>query len=219
MKERSQTLIYIHDPMCSWCWGFRPVWQQIQQAVAGKLDVRYVLGGLAADTDEPMPEEMRLNVIDNWRRIQREIPGTEFNYDFWSRCSPRRSTYPACRAIIACRMQQPELENEKLLLIQQAYYLLARNPSDNEVLISLASDIGLDVEEFTSDLDSEACRKLLDDEITIARDLYIHSFPSLILLQGTLSKPVCIEPIAVHYTKHIIIFDQIKAKLATFSEK
>jgi len=184
MKERSQTLIYIHDPMCSWCWGFRPVWQQIQQAVAGKLDVRYVLGGLAADTDEPMPEEMRLNVIDNWRRIQREIPGTEFNYDFWSRCSPRRSTYPACRAIIACRMQQPELESEMLLLIQQAYYLLARNPSDLDVLVALAEQLGLDTRQFVDDIQSEVCQNVLLEEIEFCREINISSFPSLVLKQG-----------------------------------
>jgi len=184
MKERSQTLIYIHDPMCSWCWGFRPVWQQIQQAVAGKLDVRYVLGGLAADTDEPMPEEMRLNVIDNWRRIQREIPGTEFNYDFWSRCSPRRSTYPACRAIIACRMQQPELESEMLLLIQQAYYLLARNSSDLDVLVALAEQLGLDTRQFVDDIQSEVCQNVLLEEIEFCREINISSFPSLVLKQG-----------------------------------
>ena len=184
MKEISQTLIYIHDPMCSWCWGFRPVWQQIQQAVAGKLDVRYVLGGLAADTDEPMPEEMRLNVIDNWRRIQREIPGTEFNYDFWTRCSPRRSTYPACRAIIACRMQQPELENEMLLLIQQAYYLLARNPSDLDVLVALAEQLGLNTQQFVDDIQSEACQKILLEEIEFCREINIFSFPSLVIKQG-----------------------------------
>jgi putative protein-disulfide isomerase len=170
--------------MCSWCWGFRPVWQQIQQAVAGKLDVRYVLGGLAADTDEPMPEEMRLNVIDNWRRIQREIPGTEFNYDFWTRCSPRRSTYPACRAIIACRMQQPELESEMLLLIQQAYYLLARNSSDLDVLVALAEQLGLDTRQFVDDIQSEVCQNVLLEEIEFCREINISSFPSLVLKQG-----------------------------------
>jgi putative protein-disulfide isomerase len=170
--------------MCSWCWGFRPVWQQVQRAVAGKLDVRYVLGGLAADTDETMPEEMRLNVLDNWRRIQREIPGTEFNYDFWSRCSPRRSTYPACRAIIACRMQQPELENEMLLLIQQAYYLLARNPSDLDVLVALAEQLGLDTRQFVDDIQSEVCQNVLLEEIEFCREINISSFPSLVLKQG-----------------------------------
>ncbi|MCP4060185.1 MAG: DsbA family protein, partial [Pseudoalteromonas sp.] len=19
-------LIYVHDPMCSWCWGYKPTW-------------------------------------------------------------------------------------------------------------------------------------------------------------------------------------------------
>ena len=193
MKERSQTLRYIHDPMCSWCWGFRPVWQQVQRAVTGKLDVRYVLGGLAADTDEPMPEEMRLNVIDNWRRIQREIPGTEFNYDFWSRCSPRRSTYPACRAIIACRMQQPELESEMLLLIQQAYYLLARNPSDLDVLVALAEQLGLDTRQFVDDIQSEVCQNVLLEEIEFCREINIFSFPSLVIKQGESYTPLDID--------------------------
>ena len=184
MNNRSQTLIYIHDPMCSWCWGFRPVWQQVQRAVAGKLDVRYVLGGLAADTDEPMPGEMRLNIIDNWRRIQREIPGTEFNYDFWTVCSPRRSTYPACRAIIACRMQQPALENDMLLLIQQAYYLQAKNPSELDVLSALAEQLGLDTRQFLDDIQSELCQKTLLDEIEFCREINISSFPSLVLKQG-----------------------------------
>jgi putative protein-disulfide isomerase len=179
--------------MCSWCWGFRPVWQQIQQAVAGKLDVRYVLGGLAADTDEPMPEEMRLNVIDNWRRIQREIPGTEFNYDFWTRCSPRRSTYPACRAIIACRMQQPELESEMLLLIQQAYYLLARNPSDLDVLVALAEQLGLDTRQFVDDIQSEVCQNVLLEEIEFCREINIFSFPSLVIKQGESYTPLDID--------------------------
>ena len=184
MNNKSQTLIYIHDPMCSWCWGFRPVWQQVQRAVAGKLDVRYVLGGLAADTDEPMPEEMRLNIIDNWRRIQREIPGTEFNYDFWTVCSPRRSTYPACRAIIACRMQQPALENDMLLLIQQAYYLQAKNPSELDVLAALSEQLGLDRRQFVDDMQSQVCQKILLEEIEFCREINISSFPSIVLKQG-----------------------------------
>ena len=184
MKDRSQTLIYIHDPMCSWCWGFRPVWQQVQRALAGKIDVRNVLGGLAVDTDEPMPEEMRLNILDNWRRIQREIPGTEFNYDFWSVCSPRRSTYPACRAIIACRMQKPELESDMLLLIQRAYYLQAKNPSELDVLVALAEQLGLDTRQFMDDIQSAFCQKILLEEIEFCREINISSFPSLVLKLG-----------------------------------
>lgn len=175
------TLYYIYDPMCSWCWGFRPVWQQLQQALAGKVTIKYLLGGLAPDTDAPMPASMQQSIRSNWQRIQREIPGIEFNYDFWTKCQPRRSTYPACRAVIACRMQQPQLEQEMILAIQQAYYLQAKNPSDETVLIQLSSDIGLDVNKFELDFLSQRCNNLLNDEISLVRRLGVTSFPGLVL--------------------------------------
>ena len=43
----------------------------------------YVVGGLAPDSAEPMPEAMQLALQNTWRTIQSRIPGTEFNYDFW----------------------------------------------------------------------------------------------------------------------------------------
>lgn len=181
MPAALPTLYYIYDPMCSWCWGFRPVWQQLQQALAGKLTIKYLLGGLAPDNDTPMPASMQQSIRSNWQRIQREIPGIEFNYDFWTKCQPRRSTYPACRAVIACRMQQPQLEQEMILAIQQAYYLQAKNPSDETVLIQLSSDIGLDVNRFQLDLLSERCNNLLNDEISLVRQLGVTSFPGLVL--------------------------------------
>ena len=184
MKEKSQTLYYIHDPMCSWCWGFRPVFELVKQALPDSIEIRYALGGLAADTDLPMPQKMQNTIRETWKRIQHEIPGTEFNYDFWKRCRPRRSTYPACRAIIACRMQQPDLEAEMLLLIQQAYYLQAKNPSDLDVLLSLAEQLGVNTQQFTDDIESEVCQNVLLKEIEFCRDINISSFPSLVLKQG-----------------------------------
>lgn len=178
------TLYYVHDPMCSWCWGFRPVWKQVQQALAGEIDIQYVLGGLAPDTDQPMPETMQHTIQETWKTIQSEIPGTEFNFDFWTRCSPRRSTYPACRAIIACRQQQPQLEEKMLLAIQQAYYLEAENPSELEVLVELADKLGLLKRQFSDDIQSKLCQNALLKEVEFCRNINISNFPSLVLKQG-----------------------------------
>lgn len=211
MKDKTQILYYIHDPMCSWCWGFRPVLEQLKQALPGSIEVRYVLGGLAPDTDLLMPQAMQNTIRETWERIQHEIPGTEFNYDFWTKCSPRRSTYPACRAIIACRMQQLETEQAMLLAIQRAYYLDARNPSEVEVLIQLAAEVGLDVEMFKHDLKSDACRDALESEILLARSLDVHSFPSLVLLQGATESGIYID-----YNSSDIIIQQIVDKMTAF---
>jgi len=167
--------------MCSWCWGFRPVWNQVQTALKGKVHIQYVLGGLAPDTQQPMPEDMQNTIKQTWQTIQQEIPGTQFNYDFWSKCQPRRSTYPACCAVIAAGLQGENYANLMLLAIQQAYYLQAKNPSDKAVLIQLSADIGLDEKQFETDLLSEKCEKLLNEQLQLTRRLDVTGFPSLVL--------------------------------------
>jgi putative protein-disulfide isomerase len=136
------------------------------------------------------------------------IPGKQFNFDFWRLCEPRRSTYPACRAVIAARSQGEQYDLIMTRKIQQAYYQQARNPSNNDTLIELSAATGLDVERFSKDLVDPATHRLLLDEIDQARSIGIDSFPSLVLEQGgqyarILSNYTDVEP----------ILDQINAYL------
>ncbi len=172
---------YVHDPMCSWCWGFSKTWSEVCNALDGRFEIRYVLGGLAPDSCDPMPVSMQQMLKDTWRNIQLRIPGTEFNFDFWSQCQPRRSTYPACRAVLAARAQDPRSERVMISAIQHAYYLKARNPSDDEVLIDLAGDLELDTDRFATDLNSDETRATLLGEINFSQRLGAHGFPSIVL--------------------------------------
>jgi len=186
----STTLIYVHDPMCSWCWAFRPVWQQIHASLPDGLVTRRLLGGLAPDTDEPMPPQMRDAVSGYWRVIQHRVPGTRFNFDFWERNTPRRATYPACRAVIAAREQGEQFEEPMILAIQQAYYLQARNPSEEPVLIDLAGESGLDQQIFARDLVSDRTRQHLLNEITEGQRMGVIGFPSLLLARDGVTRPL-----------------------------
>ena len=88
-------LYYAHDPMCSWCWGYRRELVRLRQSLPADIRFTKLLGWLAPDSDEPMPQEMQQHLQQTWQRIQERIPGTEFNFNFWSECQPRRSTWPA----------------------------------------------------------------------------------------------------------------------------
>ncbi|MEF1255370.1 DsbA family protein [Vibrio sp. M260112] len=169
-------LYYVYDPMCSWCWGYKPVWQKVSQQLESKIEIQYVLGGLAPDSDQPMPEEMQHQIASYWKKIE-DFLGTEFNYDFWQKNTPRRSTYPSCRAVLAARKQGAE--QAMLSAIQHAYYLEARNPSDNEVLLSLAANIGLDTAKFEVDFFSAELNQEFLQELEFARRIGGNSFPSL----------------------------------------
>ena len=186
-------LYYLHDPMCSWCWGFKPTWDIVTKQLNGKIRIVFLLGGLAPDSDEDMPLQTRDYVQSNWRRIEEKIPGTKFNYDFWSKCKPRRSTYPACRAVISARIQNPDCETSMIRAIQKCYYLDAQNPSNEDVLVSLAIELGLDAEKFQLDLRSEKVNKMLLDEISLAKSLGMSRMPSLSLQTGRELKVISIN--------------------------
>ncbi len=176
-------LYYVHDPMCSWCWAFRPVAAQIFQALPAGVTLVRLLGGLAPDSDQPMPQQMQTYLQNTWRTIQQRVPGTRFNFDFWSHCQPRRSTYPACRAVIAARQQDAAAETAMILAIQQAYYLRAMNPSDDATLIDLAGEIGLDEARFAGELNAPATQQQLEQEMGLGRAIGADGFPSLVLEQ------------------------------------
>ncbi len=178
--------------MCSWCWAFRPSLNALLDVLPEQINFIRLLGGLAVDSDEPMPDDTREYVQANWRRIEQQVPETRFNYDFWDQCQPRRSTYPACRAVIAAREQGKEFDLTMTSAIQHAYYIQARNPSDVSTLGELATEIGLDVARFSNDMMSPVTDEILHQEISRSRRLGLNSFPSLLLDTG--KKQTRIEP-------------------------
>lgn len=205
----NKKLIYVHDPMCSWCFGFSKVYQQLTERLPGNVTLIRLLGGLAPDTDEIMPESTRQMVRQNWQRIEQHIPGVEFNYDFWTKCQPRRTTYPACRAVIAAREQGDEYDISMTRKIQQAYYRQARNPSDNETLIELAGEIGLDQERFSAQLVADQTQQRLLDEIANTRAIGVSGFPSLVLQNND-----GLQTVLVSYTDVDAVLEQIFRYLA-----
>jgi len=192
--------------MCSWCYAFSQSWTALQKDLSGDIQVVYLLGGLAPDTTEPMPVQMQKNIQQAWRRIEQTVPGVQFNWDFWSRNMPMRSTYPACRAVLAARKQRAESELKMLQAIQKAYYQKAMNPSLPETLQECAREIGLDVKVFIEDLTSPAIEQELQHEMQWARSMDVYSYPSLRLMHNN-----TLFPITVDYLHHRTMLNEINS--------
>jgi len=172
------TLYYVLDPMCSWCYGLSPIWKKLLKKLPHDLEVVYVQGGLAPHSDEPMDPNMQMMLENTWRQIETKV-GVGFNYDFWKNCKPRRSTYLACQAAIAARLQNKEYE--MINAIQEQYYLNAKNPSNRDILEEAAKNIDLDIKNFSKDLESEKVIDIFKNDLKLRDKLNIHSFPSLVL--------------------------------------
>ena len=200
------TLYYVHDPMCSWCWAYRPTWSVVRAELANLVAVDYVLGGLAADTTQPMSSQMQQSIQAIWHRIETQL-GTPFNHDFWRDCQPRRSTHLACRAVISADRQG--CAEGMIESIQRAYYLNAKNPSDYPVLLSLAKEQCLDIVQFEADINSEIVQSELDSQIQFSKRLPIRGFPSLVLKIA----PDQYLPVLLDYSNPNLTLDDVRRLL------
>jgi putative protein-disulfide isomerase len=185
--------IYVMDPMCSWCWAFNATVEALT-AHYPEIQWHYLMGGLAPDSDSPMPETMQQSIQSIWHEINQRT-GTPFNHAFWQQNTPRRSTYPACRAVISAERLKTGAGKEMSLVIQHAYYLHARNPSDKAILLALAAQLALDTQTFEVLLESDEVQSALEQQISFAHKLGAQGFPSLYLQSGD-----SIHPLSYGYT-------------------
>ena len=198
------TLYHVHDPMCSWCYAFKPTLDELRKNLDTNIKIQHVVGGLAKHSDEIMPEDMQDKIQNIWFEIEKTV-GTKFNHDFWKICQPRRSTYIACKATMLARYENKE--EEMISAIQEAYYQKAMNPSDATTLISLAKQIGMDEKKFEEDLKSQKIEDDLQNELNFRRSLHVKTFPSLIL-----EYKKELYPINIKYNDYEAMLNQIKKR-------
>ena len=165
--------------MCSWCYAFDTVLTELESLLPDSIRLKKIIGGLAADSDIPMPVHLINTIQSAWKQIEKTVPQVQFNFEFWSKNQPFRSTYPSCRAVLAAKKQSPVFENKMIQQIQWVYYKNAENPSLNETLIQCAQRIGLNVELFKNDFTGQEIELALQKDIQFARSLVVSSYPSL----------------------------------------
>jgi len=207
-SSEKPTLYYVHDPMCSWCWGFRKCWAKVQLALEHKVNIVNVVGGLAPDSNIAMPIEMEDAIKQHWRTIQNTVPGTEFNFDFWDKNQARRSTYPACRSVLTVKEIDASKEQEMIAAIQKAYYLNAQNPSDLNTLTDIASEIGISKQLFSEKIQSKSIEYALLEDIQFSRSIGVNSFPSLVLKVNN-----SLHEIKIDYNDFQRIIEQVELKI------
>ena len=176
---KSGQLVYVADPMCSWCWGFSPVIDSIRDHFGSDLQVRLLLGGLRPGTTEAMDDAAKAMIREHWEHVQ-ERTGQPFDFTFFDRDGFVYNTEPPSRAIVAARRQDSETAFSLLKKIQKAFYAENRDVTDGDVLCDLAAGSGMDRKAFGDLFDSKNVRQETIDDFAAARRAGVDGFPALI---------------------------------------
>ncbi|MGE8498695.1 MAG: DsbA family protein [Pseudomonas sp.] len=172
-------LLYVMDPMCSWCWGFAPVLASLaEQAAAAGVSTHLIVGGLRRDR-VAIDAAARVRYLGYWQAVNAST-GQLFNFEEGLPEGLVYDTEPACRALVTARHLDIESVRPLAERIQEAFYTEGRDVTQASVLVELAEQAGLPRIEFAGAFDSAEQHVATAADFTWVQDLGIAGFPTLL---------------------------------------
>jgi putative protein-disulfide isomerase len=172
-------LIYFSDPMCSWCYGFSPVIEDIRRSFGRALPVRVVMGGLRPGVSEPMTEAAKREVSGHWRHVH-DATGLPFDAAAVMREGFVYDTDPAARAVVVVRRDGEEVAVDFLGRTQRAFYAEGRDVTSAKVLADIAVEVGQDRDRFLEAWTSEEAKQETWRDYAISQRAGVTGFPTLV---------------------------------------
>jgi len=181
------------DPVCTWCWGSEPVLRKLETRFNEQVKISYIMGGLVQDITlfydsfndiGGDPERSNKNITKHWVDASERhgMPVKSEGFKLFSNEHP--STYPQNIAYKAAQMQDQALANRFLRRIREASAAEARQTNTTEVLLELASEVGLDIARFLDDFTHGPAQKAFEQDLAITAKYGARGFPSFLLKYG-----------------------------------
>ncbi len=204
--EKKATLIYVGDPMCSWCYGFSPELAKVVDALKEKVNFELVCGGLRPYNTQTMAE-LKSFLTKHWEDVG-ERSGQSFCFDILDSTSITYDTEPPSRATIVVRTLAPEKEFSFYKQCHSLFYQENKNMHLAESYRGLLGSLGLSFDAFNAHFDSEEMKAKTKDDFLRARSLGVQSFPTMLLQHqhGT-------QQVAAGYAKAESILSRIEEQL------
>ena len=174
-------IIYVGDPMCSWCWGFSPVKRAIEAQCAGRAETALVVGGLHPYTTEPQDAARKDFLRHHWQDVGGRT-GQPFSYEILERDDFVYDTEPASRAAVTMRHLHGNARALDFFAgLQRAFYADNADITQPDVLAGLAGEFGVDRGQFAEELESEEMRKSTASDFEFAHTLGVSGFPTVVV--------------------------------------
>jgi putative protein-disulfide isomerase len=176
-------LVYIADPMCSWCYGFGP---ELAKLLARHPDAALdlVMGGLRPFNTQPTTPEFRGMLVEHWRHVS-TASGLPFSESALDRPGFVYDTEPACRAVVTARGIDSARALAYMKAVQLAFYRDRRDVTNADELADIAAECGFDRDTFLMRFDSQALRDETRADFARTQSLGVGGFPTLGAVHGS----------------------------------
>jgi putative protein-disulfide isomerase len=198
-------VIFVTDPMCSWCWGMAPDIERARRDGAAEFDFDCVLGGINVGSSRPVSDFARARLADVWRRVvsvtQAEfgegLPRGDFVYN----------SVPACLAVEAMRELEGAAPFDFLHRLQTRFFVDGVDVGKESVLMREAVAAGANAERFAAAFQAPATMARVRAGFEIAKAFGTSALPSVqieidgkrgLVAGGYVDSPTLLESVRGH---------------------
>ncbi|MDX1620418.1 MAG: DsbA family protein [Nitriliruptorales bacterium] len=175
-------LVYVGDPMCSWCWGFAPTLDKLDRRY--DVPLRVVVGGLRVGSGaESINDRFRSVLLHHWEQVE-AASGQPFRQESLDREGWRYDTEPSCRAVVAFRELAPNEVLAWMRRLHRAFYVEGVDITDPNVFPGLLEGFDVDPDQFREVYDDPATRERTWEDFEEASRYGVMGFPTLLLRDG-----------------------------------
>jgi putative protein-disulfide isomerase len=175
-------LLYIADPLCSWCYGFGPELSRLlERHPDARLDL--VMGGLRPFNTKTMTPEFKEMLRGHWRHVA-TASGLPFSESIFERDDFVYDTEPPCRAVVTARNIDAAKAFAYMKAVQLAFYRDGRDVTRAGVLADIAAECGYEREAFLMRFESPAMREAAKADFATTQSLGVDGFPTVGFAKG-----------------------------------
>ena len=180
--KTSVKLIYYTDPICSSCWGIEPQLRKLKLEYGDAIEIEYRMGGLLPDWSYNSGGIGKpSDVAHHWDEVSvhYDMP---IDGDVWLE-DPLDSSYLPSIAFKAAQMQNDEKAILFLREIREMVFLQKKNITEWEYLEDAAKKVGLNIEKFKTDFESNA-KELFEEDLKLGKELGVRGFPTIFFVDS-----------------------------------
>lgn len=175
----NQRVIFVSDPLCSWCWAMAPQLRDTMSALEGRVEFDLLLGGINVGGGEPVGDRGRRRFAELWPRVT-ETTGQTFSQRLPEGAFVYNSMR-ACVAIHAIRRITGEPPFEYLHELQARFFLEAEDITQPGSLADAAERLGIDRARFLDELANAALTDVAIAEFAESKRYGTHALPSVLV--------------------------------------
>jgi putative protein-disulfide isomerase len=182
----AETLIYGFDPLCGWCFAFRPSMAALRTA-APDLPIVLRYGGLVTgERVAPIAQtrEYLINGLEQVRRTAGVVAGVAFYEELLAEGTYISNSEPPCRAIWVMEQLAPQAAYAFADSLVEAFYVHGQPLDDPVILGTLAEAYGVDIQAFVELWRSDTARAATKAAFAQAQRAGFTTYPTVVYQRG-----------------------------------